>query len=79
MRCRLIIPIWFILLQIDSIILTIQNSYAMQWRSLRIAVKHWHRVLTDELVCTPPLNGCVNHCESQCLAVFTLGRRHVPS
>jgi hypothetical protein len=36
-------------------------------------------VLTDELVCTTSLNGCVDHCDSQCLALFTLGRRHVPS
>jgi hypothetical protein len=79
MRCNLIILIWFNLLQIDSIILTIPNSYAMQWRSLRIAVKDLHRALIEKLVCTPPLNGCVDHCESQCLALFTLGHRHVPS
>ena len=79
MRCHLIMPIWFNLFQIDSSILTIRNSYALQWRSLRIAVKDWHWALTDELVCTPPLNGRVDHCESQCLALFTLGRRHVPS
>jgi hypothetical protein len=33
-------------------------------RSLRIVVKHWHRGLTDELLCTPPLNGRVDHCGS---------------
>jgi hypothetical protein len=71
MRCHLIMPIWFNLFQIDSSILTIQNSYALQWRSLRIAVNDLHRVLTDELVCTPPLNGRVDHCELQCLALFT--------
>jgi hypothetical protein len=42
--------ILFNLFQIDSSILTIQNSYALQWRSLRIVVKDWHRALTDELV-----------------------------
>jgi hypothetical protein len=72
-------PIWFNLFQIDSSILTIQNSYALQWRSLRITVNDRHKVLTDKLVYTPPLNGRVDHCESQCLALFTLGRRHVPS
>jgi hypothetical protein len=71
MRCHLIMPIWFNLFQIDSSILTIQNSCALQWRSLKIEVNDWHRALTDELVCTPPLNGCVDHCESQCLALFT--------
>jgi hypothetical protein len=50
MRCHLIKQIWFNLFQIDSSILTIRNSYALQWRSLRIAVKDWHWVLTDELV-----------------------------
>jgi hypothetical protein len=69
----------FNLFQIDLGILTTQNSYALQWRSLRIAVYDWHRALTNELVCTPPLNVRVNHCESQCLDLFTLGRRHVPS
>jgi hypothetical protein len=64
MRCHLIMSIWFNLLQIDLSILTIRNSYALQWRSLRIPVKDWNRALTDELVCTPPLNGCVDHCES---------------
>jgi hypothetical protein len=44
MRCRLIMPIWFNLFQIDSSILTIWNSYA---------AKDWHRALTDKLVCTP--------------------------
>ena len=79
MRCHLIMPIWFSLFQINSSILTIRNSYALQWRSLRIAVNDWHWALTDELVCTSPLNVRVDHCESQCLALFTLGRRHVPS
>jgi hypothetical protein len=46
---------------------------------LRSVVNDWHQALTNELVCTPPLNGRVDHCESQCLALFTLGRRHVPS
>jgi hypothetical protein len=50
MRCHLIMQIWFNLFQIDSSILAIQNSYALQWRSLRIAVKDRHRALTDELV-----------------------------
>jgi hypothetical protein len=54
MRCHLIMLIWFNLFQIHSSILTIRNSYALQWRSLRIAVNDWHRALTDELVCTPP-------------------------
>jgi hypothetical protein len=76
---HLIMPIWFNLFQIDSSIITIQNSYALQGRSLRIAVKDWYRVLTDELLCTPPLNGRVDNCELHCLALFTLGYRHVPS
>jgi hypothetical protein len=50
MRCHLIMLIWFNLFQIDSSVLTIWNSYALQWRPLRIEVKDWHRVLTDELV-----------------------------
>jgi hypothetical protein len=79
MRCHLIMSIWINLFQIDSIILTIWNSYTLQWRLLRIAVNDWHQALTDELVCTPPLNVRVDHCESQCLALFTLGGRHVPS
>jgi hypothetical protein len=77
MRCHLIMSIWFNLFQIDSGILTIRNSYALQWRSLRIAVKDKHRALTDELVCKSPLNGRVDHCESQCLALFSLGRCHM--
>jgi hypothetical protein len=79
MSCYLIMPIWFNLFQIDSSIITIQNSYALQGRSLRIAVKDWYRVLTDELLCTPPLNGRVDNSELHCLALFTLGYRHVPS
>jgi hypothetical protein len=50
MRCHLIMQIWFNLFHIDSSILTIRNSYALQWRSLRITVKDWHQVLTYELV-----------------------------
>jgi hypothetical protein len=79
MRCHLIMSIWLNLFQIDSSILTIQNSYALQWRSLKIVVSDWHRVLTDKSMCTPARNRRVDHCESQCLALFTFSRRHVPS
>jgi hypothetical protein len=50
MRCHLIMQIWFNLFRTDSSIFAIRNSYALQWRSLRIAVKDWHWALTDKLV-----------------------------
>jgi hypothetical protein len=59
MRCHLIMLIWFNLFQIDSSILTIQNSYALQWRSLRIVVNDWHRALTANL-CAHPLETDVS-------------------
>jgi hypothetical protein len=57
---HLITPIWLNLFHINFSILTIRDSYALKWRSLRITIKDWHWVLTDELVCTSPLDGRVD-------------------